>query len=916
MQLLQNACNGVYVVPVLVLAGQIAAFGQGDFTLAVSSVITSIDQGQSTQIAAEARSNASFTGTGIFFEVLTPLPAGVTVEYFGYPNPVLAYPNFSSLYVFGLSIAPNTQVGAHSISVRATGGGITRTASLAFTVVPGRSISLSVDNPTRSVQPGGMATYTLTAQSINGYNFGVDFGVAPIGQFITTRFLPDTQVVLSANGSASVQLEIRVGLAQTPATRTFEVFAFARGLNTVIERRVTLTLTIQAASDISLTSSAQSISVAAGHTARFSIQLTSVRGYNGFVNLSYDVPPSLGTLGTATLGIAVSPAGPSSSIVEISTLSTAKGAYPVTIQANAGLGILKTLTVNINVGLPPAPSFSVSLNRTAVDVKAGNTASLALNVTALNGFQTPISLSVMGLPSHVGTASLQPSQLDSFPGGSATSELTIVTRSGAPAGSYTLTLRAAAQGFPDSILSVTLQVAASQVFSLTVDPASRSVTQGESATFRVTIQSQNGFNAGVLLSLAGPAGFGSATFSPNPITPAPDGLVVATLTLAINRTAQLGAVALTVRGSAADFPMRESPIALTVNPGAEFLLSSGSTSVTVPQGQTATFILSAQGRHGFSGPVTFSATGLTFGNAAFDPNPAAVALNGTAGTTLTITTTASTPTGSFPFTVRAVSPNAPDREQTLTLRIDSAVALPTISEGGIVNAAGFQPGLSRGTIAALFGSFLTEQEAIASDTPLPRVLGGTRVRVNGQDAPLFSIGPRQINFQVPLEAPASGMITVMVVRDGTASRPLDVAVAGYAPGIFVYERAPALFDPVVTHSDGSLVTPEKPAAPDSVLVIYGSGIGDLTEQVRTGEGAPNPPAQAAQKPVVTLGAETLVVEFAGLTPGSIGLAQFNVKMPKVLPAGAMDLPLQIRFGSTASQIVRLAVGVMISPEGQ
>ena len=46
--------------------------------------------------------------------------------------------------------------------------------------------------------------------------------------------------------------------------------------------------------------------------------------------------------------------------------------------------------------------------------------------------------------------------------------------------------------------------------------------------------------------------------------------------------------------------------------------------------------------------------------------------------------------------------------------------------------------------------------------------------------------------------------------------------------------------------------------------------------------------------------------FAGLTPGFVGLVQFNIRLPAALPPGAR-LALVIRFGANASQTVDLAV---------
>jgi len=53
---------------------------------------------------------------------------------------------------------------------------------------------------------------------------------------------------------------------------------------------------------------------------------------------------------------------------------------------------------------------------------------------------------------------------------------------------------------------------------------------------------------------------------------------------------------------------------------------------------------------------------------------------------------------------------------------------------------------------------------------------------------------------------------------------------------------------------------------------------------------------------------SLEVLFAGLTPGSVGLAQFNLQLRADTPTGAPTLPLSIRIRDVTTGPVTLFVG--------
>ena len=274
------------------------------------------------------------------------------------------------------------------------------------------------------------------------------------------------------------------------------------------------------------------------------------------------------------------------------------------------------------------------------------------------------------------------------------------------------------------------------------------------------------------------------------------------------------------------------------------------------------------------------------------------------------------------ITLSTNDPNQATIEIPLFGRAFEAPSGPSIAQGGIVDAAQFQPVLARGGIGSIFGSNLAGEVAIASETPLPTELEGARVEVNGIPAPLFFVSANQFNFQMPFEAPPSGEVEVRVIRDGESSPPVTATLSEYAPAVFIN---PNTGEPIIQrHPDGALITVANPAQPGDVLIVSITGIGGLTNAPASGEPSPaSPLASANLTPVVTVGGASAQVFFAGLTPFFVGLGQVNIQLPSdfaqtaALRTGAAQgttLPLVIAFGESRSQPVNLPIaGVTVQP---
>ena len=234
-----------------------------------------------------------------------------------------------------------------------------------------------------------------------------------------------------------------------------------------------------------------------------------------------------------------------------------------------------------------------------------------------------------------------------------------------------------------------------------------------------------------------------------------------------------------------------------------------------------------------------------------------------------------------------------------------------LSPLGVVNAASFAPPtypVSGGTLISLFGSGLAPSVEQAQAIPLPTILGGVSVTINGVAAPLLFVSGGQINLQVPF-ATSGTSATITLNNNGTTSNEVIVPVAQTSPGIFSVDGTG--FGPgTVVHSDFSLVSEALPAAPNETVVIFLTGLGPLDPSIA--DGAPGPEAEPFSRTTeniqVLFGGEAGTVLFSGAAPGFVGLYQMNVTIPNPVVVGAAA-PIAIFSGNAFSCFTDIAIGI-------
>jgi hypothetical protein len=151
---------------------------------------------------------------------------------------------------------------------------------------------------------------------------------------------------------------------------------------------------LRTAPDFSVAATPAAARVAAGATVTFNLSVTPRNGYARTVALTLNGLPA--GQGTATFAPASIAGGSGASQLTIATAaSLAPGFYPLRIVAGDG-GLSRTATVTLEIAGPP--DFTLGTWPAAASVRPGGSATVAVNVGALNGFASPVTLTASGLP--------------------------------------------------------------------------------------------------------------------------------------------------------------------------------------------------------------------------------------------------------------------------------------------------------------------------------------------------------------------------------------------------------------------------------------------------------------------------------------------------------------------------------------
>lgn len=219
----------------------------------------------------------------------------------------------------------------------------------------------------------------------------------------------------------------------------------------------------------------------------------------------------------------------------------------------------------------------------------------------------------------------------------------------------------------------------------------------------------------------------------------------------------------------------------------------------------------------------------------------------------------------------------------------------------VANAAGVSGGTPAGSLFSIYGSGFSTTNGQEVTAIWPTTLANASVTVNGEPAPLYYVGPTQINAQMPLDI-APGFATVIVKNGSTSTAVVSNSVAATVPatanpGVLIYGSNRAVAQNLPSYT---LNSTSAPAPSGSYIVVYFTGGGPVQggSALVTGHATPSTVTYPLTETYsATIGGINAPIVFIGLAPGFVGLYQADIQIP-TLAAGSHNLILTV--GGTAS----------------
>jgi uncharacterized protein (TIGR03437 family) len=280
--------------------------------------------------------------------------------------------------------------------------------------------------------------------------------------------------------------------------------------------------------------------------------------------------------------------------------------------------------------------------------------------------------------------------------------------------------------------------------------------------------------------------------------------------------------------------------------------------VTTVLGKEAAFTFSAVDPGGL--PVTIAATNLPAG-ASFDP--ATGKFSWIPG-----------PSDAGTFEVAFTATNSAGVPSSGRVTIYVGSGKPVIAELRNAASQSSQAACSPGAVASLAGRWFTAVDSPVSDpSGAATQLGGVRVKINGDYAPMLYAARERIDFLCPNAAEGTNL--KISVENDVGTDAAETTMYSLAPGLFTVDGS-GTGQGLVTISGTSLVstgrnylTPGQPAKPGDSIAILATGLGPLYGAL----------------PVVMIGDLSVRAGSVESVPGVAGVYSIVVQVPYGIAAG-------------------------------
>jgi uncharacterized protein (TIGR03437 family) len=247
-----------------------------------------------------------------------------------------------------------------------------------------------------------------------------------------------------------------------------------------------------------------------------------------------------------------------------------------------------------------------------------------------------------------------------------------------------------------------------------------------------------------------------------------------------------------------------------------------------------------------------------------------------------------------------------DQQHAVTAYFDTALPFSVLNAASflgnpVFDNAGFR--VAPLELVTIFGDNIGPSSLLTgepdSSGALPTSLGGTRVLFDTTPAPIVYTARNQLSAVIPVSVAGKTSTVVWVEKNGATVAAVSVSAGDTAPALFTSDSS-GKGQVAAFNQDFSINSPSNPAAPGSVVVLYGTGAGLWTEAIPDGQITGSHLVGPRAPVFVRVGKLPAQVIYAGTAPTLVnGVLQVNAVLPPELLSDPAT-PIQLIVGPYSS----------------
>lgn len=466
---------------------------QPTFTVQAAPVSLSMQQGTTGSVTVTALGAAGFNAAVALS--VSGGPMGVATQF---SSATIAAPG-SGTSTLSISPSATMTLGNYSLKISATANGITRTASVSFSVTQTPPCTLTPASSTLSVTDGASTSLLFTCPATQGAaSTSLNLSVSGVPSGVTVSFSPTH---IAPGGQATLRVS---AIVTAPAGSVNLSISATGGPAPAV---ATLPLTVIPAGSFTLSASATSLNIRQGASGMINFTTAHSGGFNFPITYSASGMPTGVTAVFSPSTIAAPGDGVAALTLQADSRQSPPGTYPITVTASS---ITQTTSKTFALTITAIPGFTFASNSANITIPLGSQGTAALVVSnPVAGFNSSVTLSIPSsgagsLPAGV-TATFSPAAF-SAPG-TGTSSLSLTVSNSAAFGSYPVAIKATGGGVANSV-QVTLVIPSPAGFSVGVgthaaSSVAASVARGSSVVVPIQTSVTGNFSSSVSLTVAG-----------------------------------------------------------------------------------------------------------------------------------------------------------------------------------------------------------------------------------------------------------------------------------------------------------------------------------------------------------------------------------------------------------------------------